>query len=382
MAGGALKEALTQAGPRTVRSDGGDSRHASQQLTLRLAEGGLGVVVGMLVLSAWSTSVSHVAVILGTGQLVLGLGQFVTAAACAPGQRGRRLLMASSVISILFGALVLNVITSTEGRLRVAMGIWFVLVALADLALSRRDSPRRWHRWAAGATAAVAVALFIGTSISLAALTGIVGGSLLVRGVYEVLLGLRLRAEQQDASGQVGRLDHLVPREVIPSSGYSQVVVGQGALVMVSGQVALDPMGKLIGAGSAEVQAGQALTNLARCLAAAGCDWSDVAKLTCYVTGTAAMDPILRALHDRLDGAPPPACTMVVVNALVLSELLLEVEALAIINEETFAARLQSGACEAAPASRSRGRRQPLPRDHELPASGRCGSRDASRSSG
>lgn len=107
--------------------------------------------------------------------------------------------------------------------------------------------------------------------------------------------------------------------------GYSQVVVGEGRLVMVSGQVALDAAGALIGAGSASAQAGQALTNRARCLAAAGCDWPNAAKLTCYVTDPAATRPFMLPLHERLNGASPPASMVVVVDALVL----LQVEALA-----------------------------------------------------
>jgi len=62
----------------------------------------------------------------------------------------------------------------------------------------------------------------------------------------------------------------VTPEGVAAGRGYSQVVVGRGRLVVVSGQVAQDEHGGLVGAGDAAVQARQVFENLRRCLAEAG----------------------------------------------------------------------------------------------------------------
>jgi enamine deaminase RidA (YjgF/YER057c/UK114 family) len=126
-------------------------------------------------------------------------------------------------------------------------------------------------------------------------------------------------------------LDHIPPDGVLPGNGYSHVVVGEGRLVVISGQVALDAKGNVVGEGDAAAQARQVFENLQRCLAAGGATFADVAKLTYYVTDIAVL-PEVRAARDAcIDTARPPASTAVQVAALIRPELLLEVEALAII---------------------------------------------------
>jgi enamine deaminase RidA (YjgF/YER057c/UK114 family) len=67
------------------------------------------------------------------------------------------------------------------------------------------------------------------------------------------------------------RFTHIArPEGVAPDPGYTQVVTGTGRLVAVSGQIALDPNGQLVGPGDPSAQARQVFENLRRCLAAAG----------------------------------------------------------------------------------------------------------------
>lgn len=127
-------------------------------------------------------------------------------------------------------------------------------------------------------------------------------------------------------------LTHLsTPEGLAPGNGYSHVVWGDGRFVAVSGQIALDAEGRVVGAGDPEAQARQVFANLARCLEAAGGGFGDVVKLTFFVTDLAVMPALRRVRDEHLDTARLPACTAVQVTALMNPELLMEIEAFAIL---------------------------------------------------
>ncbi|MFJ3087733.1 RidA family protein [Streptomyces sp. NPDC086838] len=126
-------------------------------------------------------------------------------------------------------------------------------------------------------------------------------------------------------------LTHVAPDGVAPAQGYSHVVVGEGRLVAISGQIALDEKGNLVGDGDPAAQARQVFENLKRCLEAGGATFADVAKLTFYVTDVAFLPAIRDARDAHVDVARPPASTAVQVAALFRPDLLMEVEALAVI---------------------------------------------------
>jgi reactive intermediate/imine deaminase len=102
-----------------------------------------------------------------------------------------------------------------------------------------------------------------------------------------------------------------------------------GDLVIVSGQAALDPQGRTVGAGDFDAQAAQVFANLRRVLAAAGSGLDQVVKVTIYLTDMAQFPKIveLRARHFT---APYPADTIVEVRALARPELQIEIEAVAL----------------------------------------------------
>ncbi|ARZ71593.1 endoribonuclease L-PSP [Streptomyces albireticuli] len=101
----------------------------------------------------------------------------------------------------------------------------------------------------------------------------------------------------------------------------------------VSGQVALDENGALVGAGDPAAQARQVFENLRRCLAAAGATFDDVVKLTYFLTDIADL-PVVRTARDEfLGGRPLPASSAVQVAALFRPELVLEVEAFAVVRD-------------------------------------------------
>lgn len=129
-------------------------------------------------------------------------------------------------------------------------------------------------------------------------------------------------------------LRHVVaPAGVAAGRGYSQVVTGRGRLLAVSGQVAQDEHGELVGPGDPGAQARQVFENLRRCLKEAGAGFDDVVKLGFFVLDIAYL-PALRAARDAVvDTARPPASTAVQVAALFAPGYLLEVEAWALVDD-------------------------------------------------
>ncbi|WP_406275893.1 RidA family protein [Streptomyces sp. NBC_00191] len=123
------------------------------------------------------------------------------------------------------------------------------------------------------------------------------------------------------------------PEGVAPGTGYSHVVWGTGRFVAISGQCALDQDGKVVGEGDPAAQATQVFENLRRCLAAAGAAFDDVVKLTYFVTDVAHL-PAVRAARDAvIDAGRLPASSAVQVAALFRPELLVEIEAFALVGE-------------------------------------------------
>ncbi|UNS99749.1 RidA family protein [Streptomyces tubbatahanensis] len=127
-------------------------------------------------------------------------------------------------------------------------------------------------------------------------------------------------------------LNHIaIPAGLAPGNGYSHVVQGEGRIVAISGQVSLGADGNVVGEGDPMAQAEQVFANLQRCLDEAGATFAQVAKFTFFVTDLAVM-PALRAVRDRyLDPQRLPACSAVQVAGLVRPELLIEIEALAVL---------------------------------------------------
>jgi enamine deaminase RidA (YjgF/YER057c/UK114 family) len=123
------------------------------------------------------------------------------------------------------------------------------------------------------------------------------------------------------------------PEGVAAGRGYSHVVTGRGRLVVVSGQVAQDDRGELVGPGDPAAQARQVFENLGRCLAAAGAGFDDVVKLTLFVLDVADLPAVREARDAVIDTARPPASTAVQVPALAFPGYLLEVEAWALVDD-------------------------------------------------
>jgi len=121
------------------------------------------------------------------------------------------------------------------------------------------------------------------------------------------------------------------PDGLAPAAQYSHVVMGTGTFVAVSGQLALDEDGKIVGEGDAAAQARQVFENLSRCLAAAGATFDDIVKLTYFVTDVAHLPAIRAARAAHIPDDRLPAASAVQVAALVRPEFLMEIEAFAVL---------------------------------------------------
>jgi enamine deaminase RidA (YjgF/YER057c/UK114 family) len=121
------------------------------------------------------------------------------------------------------------------------------------------------------------------------------------------------------------------PDGLAPANGYSHAVVTSGRTAYVSGQIAVDASGALVGGDDVGAQAEQCLANMGRALDTLGATWADVAKLGWYVLDASEVQAVRdardRVLRPVLGDLPNPASTLVQVAALVRPDLLVEVDA-------------------------------------------------------
>ena len=118
-------------------------------------------------------------------------------------------------------------------------------------------------------------------------------------------------------------------KQVHPTVGYSHVARA-GNTLYIAGQIAKDKAGNIVGVGDLETQVRQAHTNLKTILEEAGGSLGNVVKLTTFLTHYGYIEGY-RKIRGEFFQEPFPPNTLLIVESLAFPELMIEVEAIAVL---------------------------------------------------
>lgn len=129
-------------------------------------------------------------------------------------------------------------------------------------------------------------------------------------------------------------VEFLNPSGLCPTFGWTHVAtITSGKVIHISGQVAVNAKGEVVGRGDLKRQTEQAFENIRIALEAAGATFRDVVKTNLYVVNLKPEHvPIIREVRSRYVAADhPPVSTLVGISALVGPDWLIEIEATAVV---------------------------------------------------
>lgn len=124
------------------------------------------------------------------------------------------------------------------------------------------------------------------------------------------------------------------PATVPAAKGYSQAAeidLGTSKMLLISGQVSFDKTGELVGKLDFTKQAEQAFINIKNIVEAAGGSMNDLVKLNFYLLDTAHIVELRKVRDQFINTVTPPTSTLVQVSKLFRDDVLVEIEATAVI---------------------------------------------------
>jgi reactive intermediate/imine deaminase len=128
-------------------------------------------------------------------------------------------------------------------------------------------------------------------------------------------------------------VQYLNPPALSTPTGYTHVVqVHGGRTIYIAGQVAFDKSGNVVGKGDFAAQTTQVFENLKSALAAGGATFENLVKVTTFVTDLSQMQT-LRTIRAKYYAQNPPASTLVQITKLANDDLMIEIEAVAVVAE-------------------------------------------------
>ena len=146
---------------------------------------------------------------------------------------------------------------------------------------------------------------------------------------------------QQNSKGATEKMSNtvsfqlLIPDTMPKSVGYSQVAtVTGGTIVFIAGQVALDRSGNVVGREDFRAQVQQVFENLKAAIEAAGGTFNDVIKLNGYFVDLSHLAEYREVRDKYVNVKNPPTSTAVQVSRLFRPELLVEIEAVAVVKNK------------------------------------------------
>ena len=127
---------------------------------------------------------------------------------------------------------------------------------------------------------------------------------------------------------------YINPSTLARPMGYTHIVEARGAQTFyISGQVALDNSGNIVGPGDMGAQARQVFENLHAALRSIGASFRDVVKLTYFIVDMTQMQTVREVRDQYIQPEYLPASTAVEVRRLAREEFLLEIEAVAVLGK-------------------------------------------------
>jgi enamine deaminase RidA (YjgF/YER057c/UK114 family) len=154
---------------------------------------------------------------------------------------------------------------------------------------------------------------------------------------------------------------YLNPKTLAPPPGYTSVVeaTGPSRTIYIAGQLGLDLDNKVVGEpGDFRAQCVKAFENLRLALAAVGADFTDIVKITNYLTDMADLKTYIEIRNSVFTDGPPPASTLVAISQLARPGAVFEIDAIAVLPAKATARSAAKRAVQRKGAKSKKGRRR------------------------